>query len=433
MKKLLIALIAFTPFFCLSVSPAGASQVEAYSELEELLAGSTEYAQAPSAPQPELPTASPDPLEPQPEPVASPDPSLELQPALPVSQPAPPVSQPEPAETSSKSPNPDIYALPLTGAAIEASSDIAEGDASSEVDVAEEPAPSGVLLFAGDAINAEKDRQADQLATANDPITNPGGSDLEPEVQDPITNPGGSAPIAQDPQPAPSYSAVPVSFPSPAYQPASQSALQDPREVVNLARQEDAQIVRGISVAVEQAIAEGNIQPVRQTDTKEDSEKLVYKVELEDISFLCGEDGDVPATVAKLKGQDELIVVLWDSEFFSKAGYDPQTRCNQASARFADFAKEDLSIAYMTSGKLNDQSVICLTNSKDGDCGSGIPLHEGLLFTLKPKENPDSKLKQLASLFQAEPENESKSSTREGEEKTPASTEKAEESEPLKE
>ncbi len=242
-----------------------------------------------------------------------------------------------------------------------------------------------------------------------------------------------SAPLPYVP-PAPIPSYTPPAPPVEIARSYEQLEVQLPGEIVEQAQREEIQIIAGISEAVESAIIEGNIKPERVTTPEKDNEKLVYKVELEDISFLCGEEGETPATVAKLKGQDELIVVLWDSDFFAKAGYDPQTRCEQASARFADFAKKkELALTYMTSGKLNGQSVICLTDSKDGGCGEGIPLHEGLLFTLKPKENPESKLKQLASIFQAEPASEPEKPLKE-DDKTPVNSQKKEDDkEPLKE
>lgn len=231
------------------------------------------------------------------------------------------------------------------------------------------------------------------------------------------------------PQPAPPY--IPPA-PRGEFARYEQGGAQLPTEVVERAR--DTQVLAGIPQnVIEDAISRGDIVPERITTPEKDGEKLIYKIELEDISFICGENDETPATIAKIKGQDEQIVVLWDSDFFEKADYDAQTRCKQVSARFAEFAEKKLSITYMTNGKLNGQSVICLTDSEDGDCGEGIPLHKGLLFTLKPKDNPDNKLKQLASLFQAKLASKSDEALK-VEEKTPDSKEKSnDEKKPLKE
>lgn len=207
-------------------------------------------------------------------------------------------------------------------------------------------------------------------------------------------------PVSQRAQPVRSYSSPDRPYasntPAPRYA-EDETGLSLPGEVVLLAQQKNYEISRESIENIERAMVAEGIQ--LENKESSDKEKPVYKVELENISFLCGEDGETPATVAKIKGQDELIVVLWDSDFFTKAGYDPQTRCKQASARFAAFAKKDLS-AYLTSGKLNNQSIICLTSSKEGDCGDGIALHDGLLFTLKPNEDADTKLEQLAEILQ---------------------------------
>lgn len=226
---------------------------------------------------------------------------------------------------------------------------------------------------------------------------NEGNSNEEPdqpivsEPEPPTTPIAQSAPVA----------AAPVTYRSvadPIPQRHTPLEIQLPREVFAIAQQQDYEIVLGIP----EAIADNpNISSEKAALLEAEQDKQVYKIELEDLSFLCGEDSDTPATVARVKDQDELIVVLWDSEFFEKAGYDPQTRCKEASARFADFAKKNTS-AYLTSGKLNNQPVICLTSSKDGDCGDGIALHEGLLFTLKPNDNPEDKVGQLASILDAE-------------------------------
>ncbi|EKU98917.1 hypothetical protein Lepto7375DRAFT_8250 [Leptolyngbya sp. PCC 7375] len=129
-----------------------------------------------------------------------------------------------------------------------------------------------------------------------------------------------------------------------------------------------------------------------------DLEKLAYKLELEDVDFLCQTKNGSPATIAKLKDEDELLVVLWDSDFFADSGYDSETRCDQVSARFEEFFQEDL-LVYITNGELNNQPVICVTDNENGDCGEGIPLHKGLLFTLKPNEDSKEKLDQLVSIL----------------------------------
>lgn len=128
------------------------------------------------------------------------------------------------------------------------------------------------------------------------------------------------------------------------------------------------------------------------------------KVELQEVTFLCGADGSTPATVAKAKDNNQVFVILWKSSAFKTAGYDDQTRCRQVSARFEEYNKGKL-LTYITTGKLNGQSVICLTSKADGNCGDdSISLHQGLLFTVKPGESSEQTLETLADVLQSEGE-----------------------------
>ena len=122
-------------------------------------------------------------------------------------------------------------------------------------------------------------------------------------------------------------------------------------------------------------------------------------VKIEKVTFSCGEDGSVPATVMKVKDQTNLLVILWKSNFFKAAGYDAQTRCKQVSARFEAYNK-DKSITYLTAGNLHGQSVVCLTSKKDGGCGDGISLSQGLLFTLKPNDSSKETVESLVAALQ---------------------------------
>lgn len=123
------------------------------------------------------------------------------------------------------------------------------------------------------------------------------------------------------------------------------------------------------------------------------------QVAIENVTFLCGEDGNDPATVAKNKDEEEFFVIVWKSGNFETAGYDDQTRCKQVSARFEEYNKGKL-LTYLATGKLNGQPVICLTSKADGSCGDeSISLHQGLLFTLKPNENSDQTLEELVAVI----------------------------------
>ena len=75
---------------------------------------------------------------------------------------------------------------------------------------------------------------------------------------------------------------------------------------------------------------------------------------------------------------------------FDDAGYVPETRCRQVSSKFQQFYERGL-LNYVTTGRVNHQPVICVSNAKDGPC-------LGILFTLKPEQNANRTLEQLFDL-----------------------------------
>jgi hypothetical protein len=127
------------------------------------------------------------------------------------------------------------------------------------------------------------------------------------------------------------------------------------------------------------------------------------KLELEEVRFLCGQDGTAPSTVAKIKDQNEVVVILWSSTVFAEAGYDPQTRCKQVSERFEQY-QQGKALVYVTAGKINGQSVLCVTSKEDGGCGEGVPMstQDGLLYTLKPGSDAKAVLEELAAALKSQ-------------------------------
>ena len=132
--------------------------------------------------------------------------------------------------------------------------------------------------------------------------------------------------------------------------------------------------------------------------------KLVAKkLELEQVSFSCGQDGSTPSTIAKIKDQDKVVVILWSSTVFAEAGYDPQTRCKQVSERFEKYQKAK-ALIYVTAGKINGQPVLCVTSKEEGVCGEGIQVDTegGLLYTLKPGSDAKAILEKLATAIKSQ-------------------------------
>lgn len=83
-------------------------------------------------------------------------------------------------------------------------------------------------------------------------------------------------------------------------------------------------------------------------------------------------------------------VVRWYSEHFSAAGYTPERRCQEVSARFQNLHSQRL-LDFVTAGYLNGQPVVCA--SQNGSCNSG-----NLLFTLKAGSDAAAVLQQLFDL-----------------------------------
>lgn len=137
------------------------------------------------------------------------------------------------------------------------------------------------------------------------------------------------------------------------------------------------------------------------TTTRSSAKKIK---ELSEVSFFCGQDGSTPATIAKAKDDHQIFVILWKSDVFKRAGYDPETRCKQVSARFEEYNNGKF-FTYLAAGKLNGQSVICLTSKPEGSCGDdSVPLHQGLLFTLNPRQNPNQTLEELVATIESKAE-----------------------------
>ena len=108
------------------------------------------------------------------------------------------------------------------------------------------------------------------------------------------------------------------------------------------------------------------------------------------VNFYCSTSTKQPRTVAKTKTR-EINLVVWSSEAFDKSGFSPARRCKIVSDRLQGFAEAG-SLRYITTGKINNQNVICVANTKGGRCRPN-----GLVLTLEPGDNPKEVLKTLFS------------------------------------
>jgi hypothetical protein len=101
--------------------------------------------------------------------------------------------------------------------------------------------------------------------------------------------------------------------------------------------------------------------------------------------FVCAFYNGEFTTIAKTKKGD-VPIVIWNSEKFSGAGFTPQIRCKQVSARFETMYRNG-QLKHITAGTLNKMPAICATKETSGNC-----TRENLLYTLKSTEDPYSRV-----------------------------------------
>jgi hypothetical protein len=80
-------------------------------------------------------------------------------------------------------------------------------------------------------------------------------------------------------------------------------------------------------------------------------------------------------------------VINWVSDYFGPAGYTPERRCQEVSARFQS-AYVSGRLNFVTTGMRNGQPVICTSSVSEGPCSD-------ILYTLKPGTNASQTLQQL--------------------------------------
>ncbi|MFB8795432.1 MAG: COP23 domain-containing protein [Microcoleus sp.] len=113
-------------------------------------------------------------------------------------------------------------------------------------------------------------------------------------------------------------------------------------------------------------------------------------------SFICGQSGGQPATILQRPEGGNVTVIKWVSNSFSESGFDAERRCELVSGRFQQYHKAGM-LKYLTTGVINRQPVVCVSQTKGGDCASDLP-NNGLLFTIKPGSDARDTLKRLVNL-----------------------------------
>ena len=103
--------------------------------------------------------------------------------------------------------------------------------------------------------------------------------------------------------------------------------------------------------------------------------------------FYCGDYNGTPATYVSGR-RGPVPMIRWEDTSFPPP-WTPQRRCQDVSARFQGFY-DNGQLNYIKAGRLNHQSVLCITQTQPGEC---IP--QGLLITLKPETDPQRTLERL--------------------------------------
>lgn len=107
-------------------------------------------------------------------------------------------------------------------------------------------------------------------------------------------------------------------------------------------------------------------------------------------SFVCGSAAGAPATNVVTADGRQVPVIRWTSSVFNDAGWSQERRCQEVSSRFDGYLKQGR-LAYITTGRMNGQPVICTAASRGGAC-------DGLLYTLKPGQDATATLKNLLEI-----------------------------------
>jgi hypothetical protein len=85
-------------------------------------------------------------------------------------------------------------------------------------------------------------------------------------------------------------------------------------------------------------------------------------------------------------------MIRWVSKNFSSSRYTPQQRCQDVSARFQSF-NDNGTLKFIRTGSVNRYPVLCVANSKGGNCASNA-----VLVTLRRGSDPQIVLERLLDL-----------------------------------
>ena len=101
------------------------------------------------------------------------------------------------------------------------------------------------------------------------------------------------------------------------------------------------------------------------------------------VRYFCKVSNSIPITFARTP-TETVEFIGWQSKAFSTSGYPPERRCQEVATRFQKHSDAG-HLRFITTGKMNNQNVMCVAHSKGGGCRS-----DGLLLTFEPKDDPQT-------------------------------------------
>lgn len=106
----------------------------------------------------------------------------------------------------------------------------------------------------------------------------------------------------------------------------------------------------------------------------------------QNVHFTCAVATDnLPTTFAQT-AEGNVPVFKWKSTYF-RPPYTPMQRCQEVTERMNNFYGRGM-LDYLTSGRVNNQPVVCAGTSCDSRGGN-------VLVTLRPEQNPNQVLQEL--------------------------------------
>lgn len=115
---------------------------------------------------------------------------------------------------------------------------------------------------------------------------------------------------------------------------------------------------------------------------------LMSQPSLAETKFFCGRSQGTPATMVRTEVGSEPLI-RWTLRDLGNAGWSPDRRCQEVSARFQRFY-DNGNLKFIRTGSINGQRVLCVSRYKGGPCPDSQ-----VLVTLKKGTDAELVLQQL--------------------------------------